>query len=136
MYKYFLIVLMIAGSACTKNQQTACGTQACTDLFASIGLHFTDKNNNPVVIANFTVIDLRTNKAITHAIPEGFNYDVGYMEVLDDNDIKDLSTEGDNIQVSATDPATGQTKTVTLKIAGGCNCHVTKLSGPDTVQFD
>jgi hypothetical protein len=48
----------------------------------------------------------------------------------------DYSTDGDIIKVSATDPATNQTKSVNMKISGGCNCHVAKISGPDTVKFD
>jgi hypothetical protein len=129
-----LVAAALCLSACKKNTQTACGTQACTDLFASIGVHFVDKNNNPVAVTNFIVLDLRTHKFITHMIPEGLHYP-GYMEIHDDNDIKDLSTEGDNVQVSATNPATGQVITTIFKISGGCNCHVTKIAGPDTIQF-
>jgi hypothetical protein len=99
-------------------------------------VHFIDKNNNNVQVTNFKVVDLRTNKVIVHIIPPNVNYAVDYQEVVDDNDIKDLSTEGDNIQVSATNPATGQIKTTIMKIAGGCRCHVAKLSGPDSITFD
>lgn len=134
-----LIVLAIAAvslASCDKTQKkTPCGPQVCTDLFASIGLHFIDENNNPVNVTDFEVVDLRTNKAITHIVPPNYHPN-GYIEVLDDNDIKDLSSTGDNVQVSATNPATNQTKTVNLKISGGCNCHVAKISGPDTVKFD
>jgi hypothetical protein len=128
--------MIVLCSACAKNQQTACGTQVCTDLFATVNMHFVDKNNNNVQVANFKVVDLRTNKVIVHIIPPNVNYVVDYQEVVDDNDIKDLSTEGDHIQVSATNPATGQIKTAIMKIAGGCRCHVTKLSGPDSITFD
>ncbi len=132
---WIFVVAALCLSACKKNTQMACGTQVCTDLFASVGVHFVDKNNNPVSVSNFTVVDLRTNKPIMHTIPEGLGYNGGYMEILDDNDIKDLSTEGDNIRVSATNPATGQVITTIFKISGGCNRHVTKISGPDTIQF-
>lgn len=132
---WVFIVAVLCLCACKKNTQTACGTQVCTDLFATVGVHFVDKNNTPVTVTNYKVIDLRTNKIITHAIPEGNNYGAGYMEIADDNDLKALSTEGDNIQVSATNPATGQVITTIFKISGGCNCHVTKISGPDAIQF-
>ena len=131
-----VILTIILCSACTKNTKTACGTQVCTALFASVGIHFIDKDGSPVAVTDFTVINLRTNKTIIHAIPEGLNNNAGYKEVVDDNDIKSLSTDGDNLQVSATNPNGNQTKTVVLKIAGGCNCHVTKVSGPDSLQFD
>jgi hypothetical protein len=129
------IVVVLCLCACKKNTQTVCGTQVCTDLFATVGVHFVDKNNTPVTVTNYKVIDLRTNKIITQAIPEGYNYGSGYMEIVGDNDLKSFSTEGDNIQVSATNPETGQVITAIFKISGGCNCHVTKISGPNTIQF-
>jgi hypothetical protein len=138
MYKKLPIVLVIIlCSACTKNQQkAACGTQVCTDIFASIGISFKDKNNNPVNVINFKVLDLRTNKILTNVISTTANFVPGYMIVADDSDLPDLTTAGDNVEVSATNPATGETKTVLFKIAGGCNCHVSKVSGPDIITFD
>jgi len=138
MYKNLIILFIAASSlvSCHKTKQkTPCGPQVCTYQFATIGINYFDKNNNPVVVSGFTVIDLRTNKNIVHIIPPN-SRPSNYMEVVDDNNIKDLSIEGDDIRVSATNPATNQTKTVSLKISGGCNCHVTKISGPDTVKFD
>ena len=129
-----LLALLVC-SGCSKTQQTACGTQVCTDLFASIGVRFFDKNNNPVIVTDFKVLDLRTNKPIVKAIPANY-VPSNYMEILDDNDLKSLSSEGDMIQVTATDPVSGQTKTTVFKISGGCNCHVAKISGPDSITFD
>jgi hypothetical protein len=117
--------------SCQKNSSN----QVCTALFATVGVHYLDVNNNPVIVSNFKVLDLRTNTAITHIIPPNYVAS-NYMEVVDDNDKKYLSTAADNLQVTATNPSTGQTKTVILKISGGTNCHVTKISGPDTIRFD
>jgi hypothetical protein len=100
-----------------------------------VGVHYFAQNNYPVVVKDFKVIDLRTRQVISHATAAN-SFPSNYMEVVDDNDKKDLSTEGDDVQVSATNPATNQNKAVVLKIAGGCNCHVTKLSGPDTIKFN
>lgn len=138
MYKKLPIVLfIILCSACTKNQQkSACGTQVCTAIFASIGVSFKDKNNNPVNVTNFKVLDLRTNKVLTNVISTTANFVPGYWIVADDSDLPDLTTAGDDIEVFATNPATGETKTVLFKIAGGCNCHVSKVSGPDVITFD
>lgn len=140
MYKS-LIILFVAAIplvSCTKTQQknSACGTQACTLNFASVGVQFTDKNNERIIISNFTAVDLRTNKAFVHVSDPAANTLAGYEVVVNDSDLKDLSTEGDDVRVSATNPATGETKTAVLKISGGCNCHVAKKSGPDTVKFD
>lgn len=139
MYKNLAILLLsiVLLSACSKNQpqKPACGSQVCTAIFATVGIHFTDKQGNAIAVENYTVFNLSSNKPLTPGVP---NLDMvkGYYVVASDNDKKDFSTDGDNIKVSATDPATKQTKTATFKISGGCNCHVAKLSGPDTLAFD
>ena len=139
MYKNLPILLLsiVLLSACSKNQpqKPTCGSEVCTAIFAMVGIHFTDKQGNPIVVEDFTVFNLSMNKQLTPGVP---NMDMvkGYYVIASDSNKKDYSSDGDNIRVSATDPATGQTKTVTFKISGGCNCHIDKISGPDTVAFD
>ena len=139
--KYINLITILAAvvlfTSCTKSQQknTACGTQVCSDIFMSVGIHYTDNKGEPIIVSNFTVFDVTSNKQLYPGLPTG-ELVVGYYTIASDSDIKDFSTGGDIIKVSATNPATGQTKTVNLKISGGCNCHVAKLSGPDTVAFD
>lgn len=129
-------MLIVICSACKKSQQkAACGTQPCTDLFGTVGVVFKDKNNNPVSVTHYSVLDLRTNTILTNEISAIANTVAGYMVVVDDNDLKDLTTDGDNVQVTATNPATGEVKITLFKIAGGCNCHVSKVSGPNTIVF-
>ncbi|HVW15424.1 MAG TPA: hypothetical protein VHB54_16450 [Mucilaginibacter sp.] len=134
--KSAVFIGMILLSACKKNlQSNACGTQVCTALFATVIIHFTDNQGNPIAVSNFEVFDLSTNKAMQPGVA---NYDLveGTYVIANDNELKSLSTDGDNIRVTATNPATGETKMAIFKIAGGCNCHVTKISGPATIQFN
>jgi hypothetical protein len=139
--KYINLIVILAAvvllASCTKTQQknSACGTQVCSDIFMSVEIHFTDNTGKSIEVTNFTVFDVSSNKRLYPGLPTA-NLLVGYYTIASDSNIKDYSTDGDIIKVSATDPATGQTKTVTLKISGGCNCHVARLSGPDTVAFD
>jgi hypothetical protein len=134
-----LIILLLSAllcSACSKNQhKPACATQVCSAIFMMIGIHFTDKAGTPISVENFEVFDLSTNQQLKPGLPN-INTTTGYYIVANDSQLKDFSTDGDNIRVSATNPASGQTKTVTLKISGGCNCHVSRISGPETVAFD
>ncbi len=136
MYKRLPVVLLIIlCSACTKTKQSACGTQACTDLFASVGVIYKDKDNNPVSVSNFSATDLRTNRALTSTPNPSANLYFAYRVIADDSDLKDLTTDGDNVRVTATSP-TGQALSTMFKISGGCNCHVAKVSGPDTIKFN
>jgi predicted nucleic acid binding AN1-type Zn finger protein len=131
-----LLLLIFLSFACNKNKLTpACPLHLCTDIFTRIGMRFADKNGNPIVIENLSVIDLRTNKVVTHGV-NNVLWVVGYYIIADDTDLSQFTTKGDDIQVSATNPATHQTKVTVFKIAGGCNCHVTKISGPEQVMFD
>ncbi|MBV8388814.1 MAG: hypothetical protein JO080_03345 [Mucilaginibacter sp.] len=138
MYKnpILLLIATVSLASCKKNQQkTPCGTQACTDNFASVGILCTDNTGKPIAVSNFTVYNVTSNKLLH----PGYNVGLlvyGYYIVATDNNKMDYSTDGDVIRVSATDPATNQTKTANLKISGGCNCHVAQISGPDTLKFN
>lgn len=141
MIKRFSLLLLLACSfiSCHKaqqQQQTVCGTQVCTALFAIIGIHFTDKNENAIVVQNYSVVNQRTHLVLTNSNPPANPYGLGYYIVADDNSKSQLSTEGDDVLVSATSPTTNQTKTVMFNISGGCNCHVGKVSGVETLAFD
>jgi hypothetical protein len=60
----------------------------------------------------------------------------GIYVVASDSDILKLSEKGDNVLVSAIDSKTNVKLEVEYLIAGGlCSCHVTKISGPDTVKL-
>jgi hypothetical protein len=132
-----ILAAVIILASCTKTQQknSACGTGVCSDIFATVGIHYTDNAGKSIAVSNFTVFDVTSNKQLYPGLPT-VDLVVGYYIAASDSNIKDYSTDGDIIKVSATDPATGQTKTINLKISGGCNCHVAKISGADTVAFD
>jgi hypothetical protein len=134
----FLLTAVILFSACTKTRQknSACGTQVCTAIFATITIKFLDKNGNQIVVNNFTATNQRTNEVLhDNKILTPGAYPPSY-DVADDSDLKKLSVDGDNIIISGTDPATNEVKTGIIKVAGGCICHVTKMSGPDSLVFN
>lgn len=131
-----LLLVTISGLACIKNNnKPACSIQVCTNLFASITIHFTDNQGQAIAVSNFQAINLRTGMQ-TGSSAATSNLMPGYYIVADDTDLKNLSTDGDNIQVTATNPTNNQTKTVTVKVGGGCACHISKISGPDQVIFN
>jgi len=138
MFKNLVILFAIVTSlvSCTKTQQkSACGTQVCTAIFAIIGIQYTDNAGKPTAVDTFKVFNVTSNKRLYPGIAN-INTVQGYYVVASDGNKMEYSSEGDVIKVSATDPVTKQTKDVNFKISGGCNCHVAKISGQDTVKFD
>ncbi|MBD1387648.1 hypothetical protein IDJ75_20350 [Mucilaginibacter rigui] len=98
---------------------------------------FTDNQGKPTIVEEYSLKNLRTDKPVTR-IPTDpiIDYVAGYVLVANDGIKTEFSTEGDDVEITAKSKATGQVKKVIVKISGGCNCHVAKLSGPDTVKFD
>jgi hypothetical protein len=94
-----------------------------------------DNQGQLLVIENLQITDLRTHLNLTWGVNNVF-WAKGYYIIADDSDLKQLTTDGDDVQVSATNPANNQTISTVFKIAGGCNCHVIKKSGPDKIAFN
>lgn len=138
MYKNLIILFLaaISLSSCKKTQQkTACGTQACTDNFETVGVLCTDNSGKPILIGSMSVFNVTSNKQLQPGLSYA-NTIQGYYIIASDANKMDYSTDGDIIKVTATDTATHQTKSIDFKISGGCNCHVAKISGPDTIKFN
>lgn len=138
MYKKLTILFLTAVSlaSCHKTQKkTPCDPKVCTDFYATVGIHYADNTGKPIAVNDITVFNVTSNKQLHPSYLVGLLV-YGYYIVATDNNKMDYSTDGDIIRVSATNPTTSQTKEVNLMISGGCNCHVDKISGPDTVKFD
>lgn len=139
MYKLsILLVLAVFLSSCDKEKTpTDCQQMACDASYSMLGISFTDKDGKGVAVKDYSAVNLRTGELIQPAIVASLNLVPGYYIVIDDSYRKKLSTEGDDIKVTGTYEVTGQTKTVTLKVAGGeCACHIGKIAGPDKIAFD
>lgn len=140
MSKKLLLVLMlgVSLSACNKNNnKPACGTQNCTAIFAVVSFSFTDANGKPTAIKDISLTNLRTGKAVpATSYAATINTVPGVIIVATDETKNVFSIEGDDVRIMATSEATGKTKQVAIKVSGGCNCHVNKISGPETAKFD
>ncbi|MFD2147259.1 hypothetical protein [Mucilaginibacter antarcticus] len=135
--KLFALLLIVSLLGCEKKQEKVggCGTGLCTLSFAILQVNYTDKDGNPVAVQNFTAVNQRTQQSV---LPTN-QHDLvvkGQYAITDDGAKDKFSNDGDEVVVSATYAPTGQTKTATFKISGGCNCHIEKLSGPQTIKFD
>jgi hypothetical protein len=136
--KYIVILLLVILSVSCKKKsapQPKCGTGVCTEIFASIGIQFNDKQGFGVIVKDFSATNLRTNQQI-HGSLQKVLLAKGYQIIADDSNKDEVSDNGDDVLVSGTDTLTNQIKTAVVKISGGCRCHVEKLSGPDKIVFD
>ncbi|GAB3930327.1 hypothetical protein [Mucilaginibacter myungsuensis] len=135
------LIIVTALTACEKkatdpDNSTPCAPKACTMEFRSVGVKFV-KSGQGLAVQNFKAVNKRTGQQLKNTgIMPNADQMPGYYIVASDNNLKELSDAGDEILVSATDPATNVTKTATFKIAGGCACHVAKTSGPEEVVFE
>lgn len=123
--------------SCHKNNNTACGVQVCNDIFKQINVVFVDKTGKAIIVSNYSVTNQRTNLLMQPKYDFTKPVAASTLYLVADDSMRDqLSTDGDNVQVNGTNSATGQTKSTLFKISGGCNCHVAKIAGPDTIKFD
>jgi hypothetical protein len=98
---------------------------------------FTNKDGVGIGIKNYSAVNQRTGDTIKVSGMASLSLTPGTYVVVDDNYVKKLSEQGDDIKVSGTLEATNQTKTAILKVSGGkCACHIEKISGPEKIAFD
>jgi hypothetical protein len=138
MYKAALIFLcVVLFTACDKKNNSDCPSLICTESFAMLTFSFTNKDGIGVGVKNYSAVNQRTGDTIKTSGMASLTLIAGTYVLVDDNSVKKLSEEGDDIKVSGTYEATGQTKTAILKVSGGkCACHIEKISGPEKIAFD
>ncbi|TFF40901.1 hypothetical protein [Mucilaginibacter psychrotolerans] len=137
--KVISALLIIAGfSACSQKLKPAgCPTdQVCTMIFTTLSVNFVDKAGNPVTVKDVKVLNLRTNVAILAQGMGSMMSQPGKYTLVSDANKKQLSTEGDDLRITATNTANNKMVTAIIKVSGGCNCHVSKVSGADNIVFE
>jgi hypothetical protein len=130
----FLSLLSVIIAGCGKDSQpkAACEAKACTSEFRSITINFVNSADQPQNVNSFSAINQRTGLEVERS-PSPWSSQHTFT-IADDSKLSQFSTEGDNVLITA--KTSNQTKTAVVNIAGGCNCHVERKSGPQTVKFD
>ncbi|WP_374951595.1 hypothetical protein [Mucilaginibacter sp.] len=132
-----LLLLLLGLSACNKNSTQGC-TMACTAqyVYNYYGIILTDSKNPDAKFINISVINQRTNKPVVLPLyPPNIDFVAGFLLIAANDNKGEFSTGGDNIRITATNAVTNQTKSAVIRISGGCNCSVAKISGPDKLEF-
>jgi hypothetical protein len=129
---FFLILVVFLGS-CSSSEPVVCENMVCTKEFRTITVKFIDDYGDPLLVNNFSAVNKRTGRSMsqTNSI-QG----LGIYVVASDADQKELSEKGDIVLVSASNPKNNSKLTAEFVISGGlCICHVSKISGPETIKI-
>ena len=129
---FFLILGVFFGS-CSVSEPAVCENMVCTKEFRTITVKFIDDYGNPLLLNNYSAINKRTGRSMSqNSIING----LGIYVVASDADLKELSEKGDIVLVSASNPKNNSKVSAEFVISGGlCICHVSKISGPETIMI-
>jgi hypothetical protein len=104
---------------------------ACTASFAMVGVTVVDGAGQPVADASVTATLVRTGEVL---VPTTLMLPVpGTYVLVDDGSTDVIRRTGDPVQASITKGATSLTADYVFAVADGC--HISKVSGPDTVTL-
>lgn len=127
-----LISVVVAGCGKGGQPEAGCEAKVCTYEFRSITINFVNSADQPQNVNSFSAINQRTGLEVERSPSPSSSLHT--FTIADDSKMSQFSTEGDNVLITA--KTLSQTKTAVVKIAGGCNCHVERKSGPQTIKFD
>lgn len=135
--KYILPVCLAILLGCNNDKGENCvRPEMCTEEFVSITLAFAKPDGRHVAVQDYQVRQLSNGKILQNR-QTGTTTEPGTYVVTSDRQLSLFSDSGDMAEVSGKDPVSGRTGTARLKIRGGaCNCHVSKISGPDKIVLD
>lgn len=123
-------------ASCSTTQVQECPDRMCTMEFRTITIRFNDSKGNPIQVKDYSAVNRRTNSPMRQDNEPSTISNEGIYIVASDADTKNLSEGGDTIRVVGYHPQSNEKLTADLVVSGGpCACHVSKLSGPDTLKF-
>ena len=132
---YILIFLLAFLLACDK-PGTNCQQGACTQEFRMINIQTQDQTGKPAVALKVDAINARTKKQYSNIKSQTnpFNGVVSYT-IATDGEKADFSEKGDKLTILFTTATT--TFTSDFVISGGnCACHISKISGTNTIVIE
>jgi len=128
--------LMKTGFAAMLLSIAACGDDsmpggACTASFATVGVTVVDGAGQPVPDASVTAILVRTGQTL---VPTTLMLTPpGTYTLVDDGSTHLIRRSGDAVQASISKDARSVTADYVFAVADGC--HISKVTGPDTVSL-
>lgn len=128
--------IISALTACSTANVQECPEMMCTQEFRMVQVKVTDAQGNPVEVKDFTATNKRTNTPMAQNNEPATINNKGIYTVASDADLKNLSEAGDTILVNATSLSGAKKLSGSFVVSGGkCACHISKISGPETLSF-
>ncbi len=135
---YVILISLVAIFGFGKQIKRHCAKLMCSEGLKVVGIKFLDTIGNPVVVKDFRALNLRTRESMVIGSVTDTVYSKGDYTIASDLHISKVSDEGiDTIEISGRHPITNALKTARVVVGrDDCDCHVSKLSGPDEVVFN
>jgi len=131
---YLSLALILC--ACSTTNVTNCPDKMCTTEFRMVQVKFTEEGGTSVAVEEYNAINKRTNSPMAQNNEPATINNRGIYTVASDADIANLSDMGDTILVTGTHPVSKKVLKSEFVVSGGeCACHITKISGPESLQF-
>ena len=134
-----MILLILVGILGFGSQiKRHCAKLMCSEGLKIVGIKFLDTIGNPVVVSDFKAFNLHTKESMIIGSVTDTVYSKGDYTIASDLHIRKVSSRGiDTIVVSGRHPVTQVIKTARVVVGrDDCDCHVTKLSGPEEIVFN
>lgn len=126
-----LLVIPLAANSCNNKKNNNCREVICTQIFASVNLKVTNKDGEPAKLTEHYTVNTKTSDTLTF---EQGGWPEGSYTVVDDNYVSKMYNSTVEFRFIGMQ---GNVKVVDepFTISADC-CHISKISGKDTVTID
>ncbi|MBE7179391.1 MAG: hypothetical protein INR69_23510 [Mucilaginibacter polytrichastri] len=136
MKKILSLLALSALSACGTQKSADCPNVMCTQEFRFVTVQLISGSGKEVSFKKYEVKNDRTGKNVNSNPSPNSAATPNTLVVADDSNLKNLSAKGDKLTLTVY-REDGSTMVTPFIISGGaCNCHVSKVSGPDQLDID
>ncbi len=126
--------VMLLGASLGSSCDVGGAPCACTLEFRFFTVYVRDGADQPVTDVALTRTNLRTGRVLAESGSFAL-LEPGTYIVADDSHVDEFSTDGDVVRVVGTKGNATFSTDFVFASPGPCRCHVTKISGPDTVTM-
>lgn len=133
MYRLTVLATLTLLNACGKQQPTEdpCAGAICTEEFRMFSVHLIDKNGQKTQFQNYYVVNVAGNDTIQG---QPLGYDSSYV-VLDDSYQSKIANKTVDFYLYGTTVKGSRVKAEKYSFSADC-CHISKVSGADTIKID